>query len=60
MNIKDFVKDLESWALELVNSQNTIVTEDGVIEDWNKNSKANDKFLKNMKEYLKFFSEHSK
>ena len=59
-NIKAFISDIEAWANQLVNTQNTFVTEDGDIEDWNSNSQMDRKFIKNLKGYIEHLSEHLK
>ena len=59
-NIKAFISDVEAWANQLVNTQNTFVTEDGDIEDWNSNSQMDRKFIKNLKGYIEHLSEHLK
>lgn len=58
-NIKAFADDIESWVLESINDSNTIVTEDGVVEDWggmNKDFKS--KILKDLKEYTELLRSH--
>ena len=59
-NMKGFITDVESWANELVNSKNSFVTEDGEIEKWKSNSQMDRKFMKNLKEYISYLSEHLK
>jgi|TARA_R100000027_G_scaffold15894_3_gene11311 hypothetical protein len=59
-NIKAFINDIDNWSKELVNSNMTFVTEDGVIEDWNSNTMKDQKFMSNLKEYIGFLSEHLK
>ena len=59
-NIKAFIGDLEQWALEAVNQNETHVTEQGVIEDWSTNHKKDEKFVKHLKEYVQHLSEHLK
>ena len=53
-NIKAFANDIENWVLESINADNTIVTEDGTVEDWGgMNKEFKDKVLKDLKEYVK-------
>ena len=59
-NIKAFIGDLEQWALEAVNQNETHVTEQGVIEDWSTNHKKDEKFVKHLKQYVQHLSEHLK
>jgi hypothetical protein len=58
-NMKAFSKDLSEWVDMYVQSTQTFVTEQGVIEDWKGNAKAqNDKVLNNLKEYLAIIDDH--
>ena len=58
-NMKAFAKDIEQWALELVNTNDTFVTEQGDIEDWkNDNSSFKENILNNLKDYLKHLNTH--
>jgi len=58
-NMKAFSKDLSEWVDMYVKTTSTYVTEQGEIEDWNSNRKAqNDKVLQNLKEYLKVIDDH--
>ena len=59
-NIKAFINDIDNWSKELVNSNMTFVTEDGDIENWKSNSEMDRKFMKNLKEYIDYLSEHLK
>ena len=59
-NMKAFGKDLEQWAYEYISTQESFVTEDGVVEDWNSNSAHNDKLISNLKEYLSILNKHIK
>ena len=59
-NMKEFIKDIEAWAQDQVNSENNFVTEAGDIENWKSNNSKNNNFLKNIKEYTKLLSEHIK
>jgi len=54
-NIAKFAKDLEEWADESFDYQNTYVTEQGDIETWDNNNEAvKAKLSKEIKEYLKY------
>jgi len=58
-NIAAFAEDIESWVLESINDTNSVVTEDGTVEDWggmNKDFKA--KILKDLKEYTQLLRSH--
>ena len=58
-NMRAFSKDLSEWVDMYVQSTQTFVTEQGVIEDWKGNDKAqNDKVLNNLKEYLAIIDDH--
>lgn len=58
-NMRAFSKDLSEWVDMYVQSTQTFVTEQGVIEDWKGNAKAqNDKVLNNLKEYLAIIDDH--
>jgi len=52
-NISAFADDIENWVLESINDTNTIVTEDGTVEDWGgMNKEYKQKILKDLKEYV--------
>ena len=54
-NIAKFAKDLEEWANESFEYENTYVTEQGDIETWDNNNQAvKTKLTKEIKEYLKY------
>jgi len=57
-NIKSFSKDIEEWVLDVVNSSESFVTEDGTIEDWNSNNTINKRILTNLKTYLGHLKEY--
>ena len=57
-NIRAFAKDIEQWVLDMVSSTDTIVTEDGTIEDWKSNDEHNKRILANLKTYLGHLKEH--
>jgi hypothetical protein len=59
-NMKAFAKDMEQWAMELVNETSSFVTEAGDIEEWKSNSGKSDELLGNLKQYLSHLSEHIK
>ena len=57
-NIASFANDIESWVLETINDTNSIVTEDGAIEDWGgMNKEYREKIIKDLKEYLTLLRE---
>jgi len=52
-NISAFADDIENWVLESINDTNTIVTEDGTVEDWGgMNKEYKEKILKDLKTYV--------
>jgi hypothetical protein len=58
-NIKTFIKDMEAWVYESLESETSIVTEHGDEEGWNKLSKSyKDKIKSDLKEYGKILSTH--
>ena len=59
-NMKAFAKDVEEWVIDLVNTNDTFVTEAGDIEDWKSNSNKNKEILKNVRQYISHLSEHIK
>jgi hypothetical protein len=59
-NIKAFANDVEQWALDLVNTQDTFVTEAGDVEDWQSNKTKDKEMLKNVRQYVTHLSEHIK
>ena len=59
-NMKAFAKDIEQWAIDLVNTKDTFVTEAGDVEDWKSNSNNDKEILKNVREYVTHLSEHIK
>lgn len=56
--IKSFIKDLEEWALDFVEENDSYVTEHGDIESWNSNSDQKKKILSNVKEYIGYLGDH--
>ena len=59
-NMKAFANDVEQWALDLVNTKDTFVTEAGDIEDWQSNKAKDRDILKNVRQYVSHLSEHIK
>lgn len=59
-NMKAFANDVEQWALDLVNTQDTFVTEAGDVEDWQSNKTKDKEMLKNVRQYVTHLSEHIK
>lgn len=59
-NMKMFAKEIEQWAEDLINQQDTFVTEQGDIEDWKSNSSEKKKLASNIKQYLQHLTEHIK
>lgn len=58
-NIQAFAKDIEEWVLEIVSGTNdSFVTEEGVVEDWNSNDNKNKQLLDDIKTYLGHLREH--
>lgn len=58
-NIKSFANDIENWVLESISDSNSIVTEDGTVEDWGgMNKDYKDKVLRDLKEYVKLLRSH--
>jgi hypothetical protein len=59
-NMKAFANDVEQWALDLVNTQDTFVTEAGDVEDWQSNKTKDKEMLRNVRQYVTHLSEHIK
>lgn len=58
-NIQAFAKDIEEWVLDMVSGTNdSFVTEEGVVEDWNSNDNKNKQLLDDIKTYLGHLREH--
>ncbi len=58
-NISAFARDVEQWALDVIqNTNDSFVTEDGVIEDWKSNNNKNEELLNDLKTYLSHLKEH--
>lgn len=56
-NISSFVTELESWARDYYTNNETYVSEDGVVEDWNKDSKKRQEELNKLLEFTKLTKE---
>ena len=57
--LRAFIRDVEQWAMDQINTVDTFVTEQGDIEDWNSNkSKANETINENLQEFLKHARKH--
>ena len=57
--LRAFLRDVEQWAMDKINTVDTFVTEQGDIEDWNSNkSKANETINENLQEFLKHARKH--
>jgi len=59
-NMKAFAYDVEQWAINLVNSKDTFVTEAGDIEDWQSNKSKDKDILKNVRQYVSHLTKHIK
>lgn len=58
-NMRAFADDIQQWALEMVNTKDTFVTEAGDIEDWRGDTTAKDnQLLNNVKQYLNHLNTH--
>ena len=57
-NMRAFAQDIQDWSVDFVNESQDVVTEDGVIEDWNSNSSAKKQVIKNVKDYLDILNKH--
>lgn len=58
-NIKGFMKDIEAWVLESINTNESFVTEDGVIEDWGGVGQGfKQQILKDLKGYTDLLRKH--
>ena len=59
-NMKAFAADVENWVLETIDVEDTIVTEQGDIEDWKSNKKNNKaQIMNNLKEFLEVIDKHA-
>tara|TARA_R100000541_G_C1886376_1_gene83025 strand:+ start:315 stop:890 length:576 start_codon:yes stop_codon:yes gene_type:complete len=60
-NMSAFVKDLEAWMVDQINTSENYVTEQGVIEDWKGNTeKVDKKFKDTIYEYIGFVKDNLK
>lgn len=60
-SIDSFAKDLTSWVNEYTVQSNAYVTEQGVIEDWNSNTTAqNEKVMANLKDFIEVLNKAKK
>ena len=58
-NIKGFMKDIEAWVLESINTNESFVTEDGVVEDWGGVGQGyKQQILKDLKGYTDLLKKH--
>jgi len=57
-NIKQFIKDIEQWAQDHINTSSNFVTEDGEIESWKGNDNHKQTILNNIKQYTDKLAEH--
>jgi len=58
-NIKGVLHDIESWVMESLQDNISMVTEQGDAEEWNDISNSNkEKILNNLKEYTKILRQH--
>ena len=54
-NLKEFANDIEAWALDTLNTSDTFVTEDGVIEKWGgEDNQKRKQIMKDLKEYVSY------
>ena len=57
--VRGFLRDIEQFVMEQVNTKDVFVTEHGDIEDWNSNdSKFKEQLTSNLQEYLKHIRSH--
>lgn len=58
-SMRAFARDVEQWVLDTVMDSDTVVTEQGDVEDWNSNSKGFQRQLtENLQQYLKHLKAH--
>ncbi len=58
-NMRAFAEDIQQWAMDMVNTKDTFVSEAGEIEDWKGNTqKQKQEMITGMNEYLKHLKEH--
>lgn len=52
-NIKEFIKDVEDWYLDILTESANFVTENGEIEEWNNNAtETTEKTMSAVREYV--------
>jgi len=53
------MKDIEAWVLESINTNESFVTEDGVVEDWGGVGQGfKQQILKDLKGYTDLLKKH--
>ena len=58
-SLRAFLKDVEAFVLDQVNTVDTFVTEQGDIEDWSNNkSQTNNKLSEDLQDFLKHARKH--
>jgi len=58
-SLRSFLKDVEAFVLDQVNTVDTFVTEQGDIEDWSNNkSQTNNKLSEDLQDFLKHARKH--
>lgn len=58
-SLKSFLRDIEAFVLEQINTVDTFVTEQGDIEDWSNNkTQTNNKLSEDLQEFLKHAKKH--
>ena len=58
-SLKAFIKNVEEYILDSINSTDTFVTEQGDVEDWNNNTTQRNKQLtEGLKDFLKHVKKH--
>lgn len=58
-SLKAFLKDVEAFILDQINTVDTFVTEQGDIEDWSNNkTQANNKLSEDLQDFLKHARKH--
>ena len=58
-NIEEFIRDMESWVIESLESNMSLVTEAGDMEDWGQLSSGyKEKITNDLKEYISHLRKH--
>lgn len=58
-NIKNFIKELEAWTEDELKNTVSVVTEDGVVEDWGSTTENHEERIrKNVREYVDILKKH--